>query len=288
MRLVQKNSKIKFFVFALALIILLVEYSPLLAAGQYTALSPIPMNPNPDLVGPPNSDISSYLKSLYNFGIGLAAGLAVLMVIWGGVEYMTTDAIGHQEEGKNKIQNAIMGLLLALSSYIILQTINKDLLKLDFDPRLDPVDATSKAQEVPPYVLNGGEETYGYASSVGNDPNGNIKLTAYGYANDSTPDTNTSQRRGNNGNLLVPGSVALSPDLITSLSPKSGAAVYVGGNKIGYYDDSTAYSYKGRVITNTIDIYDPQGSLGGNNFQKNISGAVTIDNNDIRPQTPNP
>jgi hypothetical protein len=108
-----------------------------MAAVGYTPLAPVPgltaVEPNtPTELGP-------YMQKLYNFLIGAAAALAVIMVIWGGVEYMTTDAMGHQEEGKQKIQNAVLGLLLALSTYIILQTINRDLLSLNFDPKLEAI-----------------------------------------------------------------------------------------------------------------------------------------------------
>ncbi|MFA6050486.1 MAG: murein L,D-transpeptidase catalytic domain-containing protein [Candidatus Paceibacterota bacterium] len=115
---------------------------PLLTfAAGYQPLAPVPglTESNPDFVGPPDQSLSGYLKKLYNFAIGAAAALAVIMVIWGGVEYMTTDAIGHSEEGKQKIQNAVLGLLLALSTYIILQTINRDLLSLNFDPKLEAI-----------------------------------------------------------------------------------------------------------------------------------------------------
>ncbi|MFA6050485.1 MAG: pilin [Candidatus Paceibacterota bacterium] len=111
---------------------------PCFAAG-YTALSPVPGLTKAESGS--SMDLGPYMKKLYNFLIGAAAALAVIMVIWGGVEYMTTDAIGHQEEGKQKIQNAILGLLLALSSYIILQTINRDLLNLNFDPKLEKIDS---------------------------------------------------------------------------------------------------------------------------------------------------
>jgi hypothetical protein len=201
-----------------------------------------------------------------------------------------------------------MGLLLALGSYIILQTINKDLLKTTFN--LTPVTVTSTSNtsaggttNTSGYVNtagNPGQTTvdpatglvttttgnindYSYLNSFTTDNNGNVHFTAYGYSGDLTPDKNSSEARGNNSNLLTTGSIALSPDLISSLQPQHGAAIYVGGTKVGYYDDSTSPSLTGRV-----DIYDPTASLGGNNFSKKVSGAVTIDNNDIRKQIPNP
>ena len=74
-----------------------------------------------------------YAKGLYRMGVGLAAALAVMMLIFGGFEYATTDAIGGKEEGKEKIRNAIGGLLLALFSFLILQTIDQRLINLNLD-----------------------------------------------------------------------------------------------------------------------------------------------------------
>jgi hypothetical protein len=96
------------------------------------------------------------------------------------------------------------------------------------------------------------------------------------------------QRRGDNNNLLVGGSVALSPDVIARLRPVHGAAVYVGNTKVGYYDDKTASSHNGQTLTNRVDLYDPTGSLGLNTFQIKTNDVITINNLDVRQQIPNP
>ena len=88
----------------------------------YVPLASIPSPSGTGNVG--STDLATYFSQMYQLGVGIATALAVLMVIWGGVEYITTDAIGGKEEGKEKVQNAILGLLLALGSYLILQTIN--------------------------------------------------------------------------------------------------------------------------------------------------------------------
>lgn len=74
-----------------------------------------------------------YIQSILPFILSLAAVLAVVMIVVGGVEY----AVSLSEEGKKnargRINNAILGLLLALVSYLILYTINPDLTKLKLD-----------------------------------------------------------------------------------------------------------------------------------------------------------
>lgn len=65
-----------------------------------------------------------FLGQVFNFGIAAAVALAVIIIIWGGIEYMTTDSWSGKDEGKKKIQDAFYGLGLALASYLILYTIN--------------------------------------------------------------------------------------------------------------------------------------------------------------------
>jgi membrane-bound lytic murein transglycosylase B len=53
------------------------------------------------------------------------------MIVMGGIEYMTTELISSKEAGKERIRNAIFGLLLALGAWTILNTINPNILKSD-------------------------------------------------------------------------------------------------------------------------------------------------------------
>lgn len=53
------------------------------------------------------------------------------MIIWAGVQYATTEAISGKSEAKKHWQGAIFGLLLLLGSYLILKTINVDLVNQD-------------------------------------------------------------------------------------------------------------------------------------------------------------
>lgn len=69
-----------------------------------------------------------YLNVMINIFIGFAAVLAMVMIVMGGIQYMTSELIPSKEAGKERIKNAILGLLLALGAFLILNTINPDLL----------------------------------------------------------------------------------------------------------------------------------------------------------------
>ena len=71
------------------------------------------------------------IKNIYGISIGIAAVLAVVMIIWAGVEYATTEAITGKSDAKEKWKGALIGLGLLLSSYLILRTINIELVNID-------------------------------------------------------------------------------------------------------------------------------------------------------------
>ncbi|GEM_PF-3433971 len=77
---------------------------------------------------PPGAEIGDVLSRLYVWGVGLVAIIAVIMLVIGGVQYMVA---GEKDpsSAKERIRNAIWGLVLALCSYLILYTINPDLTK---------------------------------------------------------------------------------------------------------------------------------------------------------------
>ena len=87
---------------------------------QYVPLEQTAINAALGTTGNPTSDLATFIKAVYNFGVAAAAALAVLMIAWGGIEYMTTDAFYGKSEAKGKITGALWGLLLVLSSYLIL------------------------------------------------------------------------------------------------------------------------------------------------------------------------
>lgn len=77
---------------------------------------------------PPGAEIGDILARLYIFGVGIVALSALVMFTLGGVRYMLA---GDRDpsEAKAWMKNAFWGLVLALTSWLILYTINPDLVK---------------------------------------------------------------------------------------------------------------------------------------------------------------
>jgi len=89
--------------------------------------------PNGKTENVPSVNFQTYVQYAINLIIALSAVAAVFMIVVGGIQYMTTDAVSGKSEGISKAKNAVYGLLLILCSYIILRTI---------DPRLVAIPTT--------------------------------------------------------------------------------------------------------------------------------------------------
>lgn len=77
--------------------------------------------------------VSNYFNRLFVFMMGLVGVSAFFMITWGGIQYATSlgnpAAIG---AAKAKIMGALLGLLLAGGSVLVVRTINPDLAVFKF------------------------------------------------------------------------------------------------------------------------------------------------------------
>lgn len=76
-------------------------------------------------------DMQGLLNALLGLTVGVAALLAIIMIVIGGFQYMTTDSAFKMGNAKERITSAIIGLLIVLAAVLILQTINPDIVSLD-------------------------------------------------------------------------------------------------------------------------------------------------------------
>lgn len=93
----------------------------------YVLLQPLPG------VGQQVSSFPQYVAGLIPFILSLAAVLAVVMIVIGGIQYAISEAIDQKADARDRITQAIFGLLLALLAYLILYTINPQLVNLQLN-----------------------------------------------------------------------------------------------------------------------------------------------------------
>ncbi len=101
----------------------------------FTALAPIPGLTDQSATSIVNStSLANFFNNLYKYLIGIAAILAVIEIIWAGIEIATNkDSVSKMLDGKGRISNAIFGLVLILSPALVFSIINPSILNLSLN-----------------------------------------------------------------------------------------------------------------------------------------------------------
>lgn len=100
----------------------------------YTLLEPLPcLDPSqPDCDGGQikEIDLGNFFQYAFNLLIALSAVAAVFMMVWGGFLYTTTASSTQKSEGLDKFTNAVWGLLFVLAAFLIMRTVNPQLVEI--------------------------------------------------------------------------------------------------------------------------------------------------------------
>lgn len=108
--------------------------------------------------------ISGYINILYLFGLGIGGILAFGALVYGGFLWTVSGAIDKKSHAKSIMGNALLGIALLATSYIILHTVNPDLVGPQFDP-------------------SAVEETGIYSDPIPPDPNESLEKACHGITN---------------------------------------------------------------------------------------------------------
>ncbi|MDO8599594.1 MAG: pilin, partial [bacterium] len=73
--------------------------------------------------------IGEYFAAIYRFAVPVGAILATIIIMIGGVIWLTSGGSGRLSTAKEWIGNAVVGLLLLVGSYVVLNLINPDLVR---------------------------------------------------------------------------------------------------------------------------------------------------------------
>jgi len=100
----------------------------------YTSLEPLPglpdcygPNPNPAVCKNPGSSFAELVSKSFQLLLGIGATIAVVMLIIGALTYMFSDVVSNKTKAIARIRGAMWAIVLLVSSYLILNTINPDL-----------------------------------------------------------------------------------------------------------------------------------------------------------------
>ena len=73
-------------------------------------------------------NFANFFNDLYKFCIGIAVVLAIIEIVWGGIEIATQDSVSKKQDGRSRIAQAIFGLILVLSPVLVFSIINGNIL----------------------------------------------------------------------------------------------------------------------------------------------------------------
>lgn len=151
----KKLPKILLYLFVAIFFLQIIGLVFLIFSPQATQAADIKFTPQIGIPGQPEIDFSKdktirpiglYIQSIYKYAIGIVGILATIVMMFGGVLWIT--AMGSQEkitDAKAWITASLTGLFLALTSYIMLATINPALVTLNTPGVLTVEDSATNA-----------------------------------------------------------------------------------------------------------------------------------------------
>ena len=142
-----------------------------------------------------NASLGQYLNALFNKTILIVLSLAVIMFMVAGVMYIWPTT-GSTQEGKEMFWRVIGAVVLALTGYLILFTINPQLVRFKIDNILPPLGSSNTPSRVSANPDSEPPSSGGEITPIGLNPGGtaNISYTEKGsvadasiqYSNDNT------------------------------------------------------------------------------------------------------
>lgn len=101
----------------------------------YTLLEPSVIQPNPTEASGKPIRLVEYLNGVYVTMFIVTIIGAILVLVWYGIGYMTSDIPNIKFNAKARLFKVFIGIGIALLSFIVLQLINPDLVKINIDIR---------------------------------------------------------------------------------------------------------------------------------------------------------
>jgi hypothetical protein len=119
--------------------------------------------------------LGDYINQIFRIALGILMVIAVIMIIIAGVQYMAVESIFGKTAAKERIVNALTGLLIGLGIFLVLSTINPKLLEVNFSPKevtigykvLDDIDTSGYGGDSSSGGSNGTGGSVAFANSAG-------------------------------------------------------------------------------------------------------------------------
>ena len=143
------SNKLKFFLLILSAGLFFLRKSSLALAQGYQLQVPLP-GVSGTVSGP-----SQYIRAIFTFGLSIVGIAALLAIVIGGFKYLRSGGSETRKTScKEWIWGAVIGLVLMLCSWLILNTINPKLTSLS-EPKLQTIDLPENVAALSPYTPGG-------------------------------------------------------------------------------------------------------------------------------------
>jgi hypothetical protein len=86
-------------------------------------MSPVPHTVKGGVIIP---FLSQYISAFYKFLLGLTVVVTAVMIMYGGFKYIIGSSVATIQDGKEIIQNALVGMVLVFCSFVFLNLVNPD------------------------------------------------------------------------------------------------------------------------------------------------------------------
>ncbi len=115
---------------------------PVLFFSSGMFLNALAANLNIDFLTSESGTPGEFVNNFYKFALGIAGVAAFAVIIYGAILYTTSAGNpSRQQDARSWITGAIWGVVLLLAAYLILYTINPDLVNLT-SPSLEQINPT--------------------------------------------------------------------------------------------------------------------------------------------------
>ena len=120
----------------------------------YVPLEPLPGLPTS--YGPNQGSFPTLIGNSFKLLIGAGALIAIVMIVLGALTYMFSDIVSNKTKALTRIRGAMWAVVLLVSSYLILVTINPDLVQFNLNLKstnnfvTTPNTANNPATQAPP------------------------------------------------------------------------------------------------------------------------------------------
>ena len=192
-----KNKK-AFWTLLFVLLVMALVTTPVTHAQTTTGLPYKLLEKIPGTDGLSGSDLPGYVSAIYKVALVIVTLSAVLMLTIGGFMYLTSAGnTASMGSAKGIIYDSLIGLVIALSAWLILYVINPDLVQTSLGT-LTPITATSDTSSTPttPGPTTGpidpGDGYYIHADAVAALSAAGISVTSSGNCSDMNNATCTS------------------------------------------------------------------------------------------------